>query len=330
MFPMKGKNNRWILTVATATAFLLVTLAASAEDQKAVKDPIALVNGVKIAAKQYQRELNYYLDQASQQGRKVSDDMLPKIRTDVLNNLIDREVLFQESQKEGIDIKPQAVDQQMEAIKQKFPNQAEFEKAITKMDLSESDVKSQIKQDLAIRELIDKQVVQKIVVSDDEAKAFYDANPNLFKQPEEVKASHILIKVDSDASEAQKAEARKEIEKIQQKLKAGGDFAALAKEFSQGPSSVNGGELGYFKRGQMVKPFEEAAFALKPNEVSDIVETQFGYHLIKVLDKKPEKTFTYAEIKDQLSRNLKQQKVQKEAGVYIDKLINEAKIEKYL
>ncbi|MFQ5772679.1 MAG: peptidylprolyl isomerase, partial [bacterium] len=158
----------------------------------------------------------------------------------------------------------------------------------------------------------------------------YDANPKFFKQPEEVKASHILIKVDADATEAQKSEARQKIKNVQQKLKSGEDFALLAKEFSQGPSSVKGGDLGYFRRGQMVKSFEDAAFSLKLNEVSDIVETRFGYHLIKVVDKKPEKIFTYMEVKDRLNQRIKQQKVEKEAGIYINKLKEDAKIEKSL
>ena len=144
------------------------------------------------------------------------------------------------------------------------------------------------------------------------------------------KASHILIKVDAKADEAQKAEARKKIEEVQQKLKDGGDFAALAKEYSEGPSSAKGGDLGYFRRGQMVKPFEEAALALKPNEVSDIVETRFGYHLIIVYDTKPEQTLAYADVKDKIIQRMKQEKIEKEAVQYVDKLKKDGKIEKLL
>ena len=152
----------------------------------------------------------------------------------------------------------------------------------------------------------------------------------MFKQPEQIKASHILIKVDAKADEAQKAEARKKIEEVQQKLKDGGDFAALAKEYSEGPSSAKGGDLGYFRRGQMVKPFEDAALALKPNEVSDIVETRFGYHLIIVYDTKPEQTLAYADVKDKISQRMKQEKIEKEAVQYVDKLKKDAKLEKFL
>jgi len=143
-------------------------------------------------------------------------------------------------------------------------------------------------------------------------------------------ASHILIKVDSKADASKKAEARKKIEKIQKKVKKGEDFAALAKEFSEGPSGAKGGDLGYFKRGQMVKPFEDVAFALKPVEVSDIVETRFGYHLIKVIDKKPEKVIAFAEVKDKLQQYIKRQKIQGQVNQYIEELKGKAKIDRFL
>ena len=110
----------------------------------------------------------------------------------------------------------------------------------------------------------------------------------------------------------------------------GEEFAVLAKEFSEGPSSANGGDLGNFRRGQMVKPFEEAVFTLRPGEVSDIVETEFGYHLIKVIDKKPETTIAYEDIKDRLEQHLKQEKVQREVSLYVEKLKEKAKVERFL
>ena len=134
----------------------------------------------------------------------------------------------------------------------------------------------------------------------------------------------------ADAPADQKAEARKKIEAVQQKVKKGEDFATLAKTYSEGPSGPKGGDLGYFRRGQMVKPFEDAAFSLKPDETSEIVETQFGYHLIKVSDKKPAKKMTYAEVKDRLNEHLKKQKTDSEVNVYIETLRKDAKIEKFI
>jgi parvulin-like peptidyl-prolyl isomerase len=103
----------------------------------------------------------------------------------------------------------------------------------------------------------------------------------------------------------------------------------LAKEYSQCPSSAKGGDLGFFKQCQMVKAFEDAAFALKLGKVSDIVETRFGYHMIKVLDKKPASRIPYEVVKDRLGEYLKQDKVKKEVSLYLEKVKQKAKIERF-
>ena len=311
-------------------ALTMIFLPAMAEEKKQLEEKVAVVNGVEISREQYSKELNLQRDRASQQGRQISDAQLKTLENEILESLIEREVLYQESQKAGIKITDQKVGDQLAVIKKRFPDENVYKNALSRMNLTEDEVKEQISHGLAIRELIDQQIASKIVVTDKESKAYYDGNPQLFKQPEQVKASHILIKVDANTSEAKKAEAKEKITEIQQKLKDGGDFAELAKEFSEGPSNVKGGDLGYFRRGQMVKPFENVAFTMKPNEVSEVVETQFGYHLIKVYDKKSQQVLAYADVKDKLTQRLKQQKVEKEATQYVDKLKKDAKIEKFL
>ena len=327
---MKFANTKKLCQFAAVFVLILVFLPAMAQEKQSSEKNAALVNGVAISMEQYTKELNIQIDRVSRQGGQVTDDQLAALKNDILDSLIEREVLYQQSQKDGIQITDQTIDDQLAAIKKRFPNETEYKNALSKMNLSEDEVKAQIKRGLSIKELIDQQVTSKVVITDEESKAYYDKNPQRFKQPEQIKASHILIKVDAKADEAKKAEARQRIEKVQQKLKDGGDFAALAKEYSEGPSSAKGGDLGYFRHGQMVKPFEEAALALKPNEVSDVVETRFGYHLIKVYDNKPEQTLAYADVKDKIIQRLKQEKIEKEAVQYVDKLKKDAKLEKFI
>ena len=326
---MNFRKCKPLLHIPAALALILVFLPAMAEEKKPSEDKVAVVNGVVITRVQYDREVNIQRERVSRQGKKVSEAQLLAMRNQVLEGLIEREILVQESRKAGIKVSDQKIDEQMANIRKRYPDENEFKNALSKMGFSEDEVKTQIEHGLAIRELIDKQIAGKVEVTDKESKAFYDGNPQLFKQPEQVKASHILIKADAKADEAKKAEAQKKIKEVQQKLKDGGDFSTLAKEFSEGPSNVRGGDLGYFNRGQMVKPFEDAAFTMKPNEVSDVVETRFGYHLIKVYDKKPEQVLAYADVKEKLIQHLKKQKVEKQASEYIDKLKKNAKIEKF-
>ena len=327
---MHVSRIRQVIYLTTGLTLLLVSALTFAANKKAPGDKIAVVNGVIISQGEFDRELDFFVRRAAPEGQQLPELQLAKIQNDVLESLIDREVLFQESQKKGIEVKADEISDQLKKIKQRYPDETQFAEMLKGIGLTESDVQTQIKRGMAIQQLIDKEVGEKVKISDEESKQYYDTHPEFFKQPEQVNASHILIKVDENASEAQKAEARKKIQEVQQKLQKGEDFATLAKTYSEGPSAPQGGNLGYFRRGQMVKPFEDAAFKLKPGETSDIVETRFGYHLIKVIDKQPEKTLAYAEIKDRLNELLKKQKLETEVDVYIDNLRKDAKIEKFL
>ena len=327
---MKFDSSRRLFQITAFLIIVLLSLPAMAADTKPAGGKVAVINGVVITQAHFDKELKVHLERVSRQGKQISEEQITALKKDVLEGLIEREILYQESQKAGIKIDDQKVNDQMAGIRKRFPNEEEFKKALASMGLTEEEVRTQIQRGLAIRGLIDQKVANKIVVTDEETKTYYDGNPQLFKQPEQVKASHILIKVEPTADEATKAAARKKIEDIRKKLTDGGDFAELAKEYSEGPSAPKGGDLGYFRRGQMVKAFDDTAFSMKINEVSGLVETRFGYHLIKVYDKKPEQTLAYADVKDKIAQRLKQEKIEKDAIAYAENLKKDAKIEKFL
>ena len=325
----------FVYSIIVALSLSVVALTVAASTVKAEKkdpsiDKIAIINGSVITIEEFNRELNPVKQKILQQKQKISSTQLEDIEKKILENLIDLELLFQESQNNGIKVEKEKIDSQMKSLKQKLPNNTEFKKLLTELKLSESALKLKIKKGIAIQELIESRITQKIKISDKESKVFYDTNPDFFKQSEQVKASHILIKVSPEADEITKSEAKQKLRQIQQKLNKNEDFATLAKEFSEGPSKINGGDLGYFQRGQMVKAFEDAAFSLKPEEVSDIVKTQFGYHLIKVVDKKLKKTIPYEDVKNNLVQHLKQEKTKQKVKLYIQTLREKAKIEKFL
>ncbi len=326
---MNFSQIRLAIKITIIMTLILASVSAFAADKKAPEEKVAAVNSVIISKGEFDRELDYFVRRAAPGGKQIPDFQLAQMKNQVLKSLIDRELLFQESKKKGIQVKSEAVSDQLKNIQQRYPNKEEFKKLLNDMGLTESDLQAQIEHGMAIQKLIDEEVADKIKISDEETKSYYDANPQLFQQPEQVKASHILIKVDANATDAQKAEARKKIKEVQQKVQKGEDFATLAKTYSEGPSGPRGGDLGYFRRGQMVKPFEAVAFSLKLNETSDIVETRFGYHLIKVVGKKPAKKMTYAEVKDRLNDRLKKQKMASETNAYIENLRKGAKIEKF-
>ncbi len=123
-----------------------------------------------------------------------------------------------------------------------------------------------------------------VEITEKEIESYYEYNAKMYSQPKQVKAKHILLKVEPDDTEEVKNKVKERAEKVLEKARKGEGFAALAKEYSEGPSKSQGGDLGYFKTGQMEPPFEEAAFALKKGEISDLVQTRFGYHIILVED----------------------------------------------
>jgi peptidyl-prolyl cis-trans isomerase C len=325
---MKPRGS--ILLIIFLLSIIAANISALAQTQAPAADKVATVNGTAISREAYDREVNLYQQRAAREGQQLPEFQLQMVKKQILDRMIETELLYQDSRKKDIRIESQAVENQMDDIKKRFPNDAEYQKAIKQMNLSDAIIREQIEKGLAINELVKTQIAEKVKISDGETKEFYNENLDRFKQPEEVKASHILIKVDADATESQKAEARKKIEDVQAKLNKGEDFAALAKEYSEGPSSTRGGDLDYFKRGQMVKPFEDAAFALEIGQVSEIVETPFGLHLIKVFDKKPAGVMAYNEVKDRLEQHLKQQKVKQGVDLYLDGLKKDANIEKFI
>lgn len=302
----------------------LVEPVFSAEKTKSKKQPTAdyaaVVNGKKISKEALDKKVDLIKNKYSSMGRPLEDQKLAVLRENILKNMVQKELLFLESQKQGIKVDPAGVKTELDKIKSQFPNQAEFEKRIKEMDYTVPLLEQQITESLAIQKLIDQEVASKVKIADKEVKAYYEANKDEFAVPEQIHARHILIKVEPDADDAKKAEALKKIKMVQEKLKKGADFVELANKYSEGPSSKTGGDLGYFSRGQMVEAFDNAAFALKPGKVSDIVETRFGYHLIKVEDRKPKKQKSFEEMKDRIQEELKRQQVIQQLNPYIDSL----------
>lgn len=309
---------------------LLLTGTSLAEEKKPAEDKAAIVNGTVITREEFNREMEPIQQRMQAQGADKDPSKVSEIRKKVLENIIERELLLQESKKSGIKVDDAMLEKRLADIRKQFPSENEFAQMMKQMKLTEAEFKSQLRKQMSIQEFVEKQLVSKIKVTDEETKAYYDANSDKFKQPEQVKASHILMMANAKDDDAKKAEARKKIEDVEKRLKNGEDFAELAKAVSECPSKEQGGDLGTFSRGQMVKPFEDKAFALKPGEMSGIVETEFGFHIIKVSDKIPEGKKTYESVKDSLSKYMKDQKLQKEITAYLSKVKESAKIERAL
>jgi peptidyl-prolyl cis-trans isomerase C len=179
-------------------------------------------------------------------------------------------------------------------------------------------------------EFIKKEIPNKINVPEEDIIKYYDSHFEEFKVPETVRASHILVRVDQNASENDKLKAKQKAEDIFQRLTSGEDFAKVATEVSDDPSTNSkGGDLGFFPKGMMVKSFEDMAFALKPGTISSVVGTQYGYHIIKTVEKRPSYIASYDNVKARIRQDLLQRQLKSKTSEFLDKALKDAGVEIY-
>lgn len=266
---------------------------------------LAKVNGEAID----KSEVDTLMLQAQQQG-------LPLTNKQILEQMIAKKLLLQEAKKQKITIEEAAIGKYIEDLKALIGQP--LEPLLTRMGITEEQFRQQIREQLTITSLLEDKQRAKEVITDDEIKVFYAANEDYFLAQEQVRASHILVAAEEEAKE------------IIKQLKNGADFAKLAKEKSIDPSAKgNAGDLGFFGKGQMVPEFENAAFTLNINEVSEPVKSQFGYHVIKVHEKKKAGKITLEEAKEDIRGVLQEQKAKEAVSKYVQELLAKAKVERF-
>lgn len=286
------------------------------------------VNGSVITKADLDRALKVMLAQS-----QVQEPLAPESRKEAeaaaLEQLTSAELLYQEATKLELPDLDKQIEEKVSQNRAKFKTEEEFVEALKSIDMTLRDMEEFTRKDLLINNLIEKRFSAKVAATEAEAKKFYDENRDrYFSKPEAVRASHILVGSDETSSPEERKKAKEKAEALLKRLKAGEDFAALAKAQSSCPSASQGGDLGAFGRDQMVPAFEKAAFALKPGEMSGVVETEFGYHIIKVTERQEAGAEKFENVKEKITDFLKKEKVQQELSSYIDQLRKSAKIEK--
>jgi peptidyl-prolyl cis-trans isomerase C len=285
-------------------------------------DVLARVNGEPVTRSDFDRLVR---------NVEIGNGPIPAERRDVvLRNLLDQlityTVMTQEAKAKNVTVSDGEIDQRIKQMRGQASD-ADFQKALDARSMSAEQLRTDARVQLTIEKMMDAQVADVAGASDAEARDFYQKNPDKFKQGESVRASHILLRVDPNAPEPTKKQARTRINQILKRARSGEDFAALAKQHSQDGSAQQGGDLGYFEREQMVPAFSEAAFSLKPGHVSDVVTTQFGYHIVKVTDRKAAATVPFEQVSGQIVEYLSSQKKQERASQFVDAAKKRARIE---
>lgn len=296
--------------------------AVTSLDQAQPKGAVARVNGTDIDAIELRRAKKVLL-----RGQTIPAEQQAILDKQAMDQLVSAELLYQAAAKQEVKDLDKEIDAKIAQDRTRFKDEKEFKRAISDLEMNEKDLREYVRRGVLISRFVETAFVSKSAVSDAEIRSFYDKNPDKFKTAEAVKASHILIGTDSNTSADDKKAAREKAGKLRKELAGGADFAALAKGNSTCPSSRQGGDLGFFGKGQMVPQFEKAAFALKPGEISDVVETQFGYHIIKLTERKPASVTDLKDVKAKIEEYLKGQKVNEAIQKYLAETRKTAKIE---
>jgi peptidyl-prolyl cis-trans isomerase C len=333
MFPDGGvhddrsQSRRRDLTIFLILA-LLMLMAWAVRSQPAggsLGDVAAKVNGVPITALDLNRSFQAHVQVPYSAVQE--DPRAKEVLRQILDNLIDRELLLQQAKSLKMAVPPQQVDAQMQQLVQRFPSQEAFEQALTAQNFTVDALKKDVEGQLLRQQLVKKEILDKVNVKDRDIQNFYDKNKNKYVEAEQIRARHILIKVPQEVSPADDAKLKSKADEALNRAKKGEDFAALAKELSDDGSKESGGDLGFFPRGRMVPGFEEAAFALQPGQMSEVVRTQFGYHIIKVEERKAGRALAFDEAKEQVKEDLTREQTYERYQQYMASLRNKAKVE---
>ncbi|MBD2872451.1 foldase protein PrsA [Paenibacillus arenilitoris] len=289
--PKSGANKAWIAVSAVLAVLLVVVLIKPPFG--GTNEAVATVNGVEITKD------------------KLYSKLVEAGGPQTLENVITEELINQEAKANNVTVTDADVDAEIELIKKNFGDDETFNSTLAQYGMTLESLRNDTKINLTIRKILE----PKTEVTDEEIQQFYDENKETLGTPEQIQASHILVAT------------KEEAEAILAELKQGGDFAAIAKEKSTDPGSKdNGGDLGFFGKGKMVPEFEEAAFALKVNELSGVVQSEHGFHIIKKTAEKAAVVPTLEEKKEEIRNQLVASEANGLSEAWLTEIRDKAKI----
>jgi len=304
---------RKLLLILVFLSIVDVVLPSQQEENRVV----ATVGDVKITEKDIERYMMIILPQRYYH-RNLSDEKLKSLRETALNTLIERELLYYEARKKGIKVSEEKIDEIMNQMVKRYRSKENLKKLVAQTGLTLTQFRNELKKRLMIQELIKKYV--QVNLTDKDLKKYYEENKYKFKEPKALKLRYIFIKIDPSHPKSRQI-ARERAEKAYEEIKAGKDFGDVAARYSDDLSRIKGGDVGYVHKGRFSKEIESQIYRLKIGEVSPILETEMGFHIIKVEGERPERLVPFKEIKNKLKRELTE-RMQKEN---LQKLLEDAK-----
>jgi parvulin-like peptidyl-prolyl isomerase len=296
----------------TAALLLLVAGCNRRPPEDPSAAPVAWVNGQAISRAEFERELGRSLELAD--GTSVpTPDQLAALRQTVLQARVDRLLFVQDAARRGLQILPSDVEERLRRMRADWPP-AEFEALLAQRHQTMDELRAELHAQLAQEKLFHELVYPRVAVTEEEIRAEIQAHPELLQEPEQVHAAQIVVKELDQAKD------------IRARLREGARFADLARQRSLSADAKDGGDLGWFPRGVMPPQFDEVAFSLGPGQISDVVTTDYGFHLFKVLERRPARKKDLAAVRGEIERRLLRAKQEQAQTDFVTQLRSRAEI----
>lgn len=272
---------------------------------------IATVNGESLTRAELEHQLSREME--STDAAPPTPEQLAPIRRALTETLVRRMLLLQQAREKNISVTPDEVDRAVLRVRADYPTDG-FDQALSQAHLSLAELKKDQEASLTVVKLFEQEVYPRVGVTEEEIHDYFDAHPDDFTRPEEVHAAQIVVKELDEAKH------------VQQLLRQGQPFADLARKYSLSADAKVGGDLGFFPRGQMPPRFDEVCFKLGVGQVSDVVSTEYGFHLFKVLAKRPPRKQDFAQARQEIEHRLLERKRAKAQSDYVQALKAKAQI----
>jgi len=289
----------------------------------------ARVNETDIKRDVIIRELKKTIRVYKEKGTTLTPDQLKTAAKKLIDDEIGRTLLIQKGKEIGVSVSPEMVNEKLNQVKASFKSDAVFEHKLADQGMTLDQYREELKTDLIMDAVIKKEVEPEIQIGEKDLKAHYDKNIGQFQTEDKVRASVILIKVKPNSSPETEKMARDKLQSILDQVKSGSDFAGLAERFSQDSLASKGGDLGFFAEKQMLPAFSQRAFKMKVGEVSEIFQTQHGFHILKVTDKKAAVTRSFENEKENIRTILREKQLAQATRKYVQTLKKQADLKMY-
>lgn len=313
------------LVIVALFAVLSCSGVVAAEESVDLRKVRAVVNGTRIYEAEVQIELQKILP-VSYHGT-ISADRMKEYQAKSLDSLVEQELFFQAALESGVKPDKKQMEKEIKAVQGNYESKKDYQKALQMSGITEQELARFLERGRYAAQFRKREVEDKVKVADEMVKAHYDQNRSSYLKPREFKASHILVKVPPPATTEEKAKLKAKAEATLKKLREGADFAGVAYTDSDDETAMVGGRMRPFHEGQTERPFEEALKKLKVGEISDLVETIYGFHIIRLDEAKEPRQVAFEEIKDKIRKNMEEKELKRLLDELLSRIRSKAKIE---